>query len=230
MTVQELHTAFKFGLDKLDSLNYPSIEPEEIDLLLNQAQDRYVKQRYGINNNKRQSFEETQKRTDDLKKLVFNVIITPAANASDNKPYGRFVTLPNTVGSEYWFAIEEECDITYFNCHNVSTTVRATVIPRTHDDYRKLIKDPFNKPDIYEIFRLMENGRVELISNVNITIGDYYLRYIKKPLRIDLNTNITCELSEHTHQEIIDEAIKIALEAIEAPRTPTFDKIITTTE
>ena len=52
----------------------------------------------------------------------------------------------------------------------------------------------------------MEDGRVELIHGDNITIIDYRLRYIKEPVRVDINNNITFELSEHTHTEIIDEA------------------------
>ena len=61
-----MHIEFKLGLDKTDSLNYPNFEPEEIDLWLNRAQDRFVKTRY-VHNNKTETFEETQKRTDDLR-------------------------------------------------------------------------------------------------------------------------------------------------------------------
>ena len=61
MTSTEMVTAFKFRLDKTDSLNYPNFNNTEIDLLLNQAQERIVKQRYGTTNTKRESFEETQK-------------------------------------------------------------------------------------------------------------------------------------------------------------------------
>ena len=61
MTIAEAHQEFKFRLDKMDALNYPNFLPEEIDLILNNAQQRFVKQRYGLNNIKRQSFEETEK-------------------------------------------------------------------------------------------------------------------------------------------------------------------------
>ena len=56
MLVTELHRSFRFGLDKMDGFNYPNFLPEEIDLLLNQAQDTFIKQRYGFNNLKRESF------------------------------------------------------------------------------------------------------------------------------------------------------------------------------
>ena len=40
MTAPEMVVAFKFRLDKADSLNYPNFDNTEIDLLLNQAQER----------------------------------------------------------------------------------------------------------------------------------------------------------------------------------------------
>lgn len=228
MTSVEMHIAFKFGMDKLDSLNYPDIEQDEIDLLLNQAQERFIKQRYGINNNKRQSFEETQKRTDDLKELVYTANLTPNAFNSNNKPNGVFVTLPSTPGQEYWFAINEECIIQLTDCHNEIITRRVPVRAIQHDDYNKIITDPFDKPYEYEVIRLMENGQVELITDGS-SVTTYILRYIKKPVKITYNI-VDCELSDHTHQEIVDMAIDIALEGIEARRQQTFNKITNTDE
>lgn len=226
MTASEMHISFKFGLDKLDSNNYPNFEDEEVDLLLNQAQDRYVKQRMGNNNAKRQSFEESEKRTDDLKNVLVNAILTPAANTTENKPNGVFVTLPDT----YWFAMNEDCAISYSDCHGATVSRISKIRAIQHDDYNNIIEDPFNKPWKNEIVRLMENGKVELISESGQTITTYYLRYIKRPNRISITTPTNCELSEHTHQEIVDMAIQIALEGIEAKRQNTFDKIVNTNE
>ena len=39
MTAAELHLEFKFICDKLDTLNYPNFLSEEIDLILNNAQE-----------------------------------------------------------------------------------------------------------------------------------------------------------------------------------------------
>jgi len=228
MTAAEMLTAFKFGLDKFDSLNYPNFEPLEIDLLLNQAQDRFVKQRYGSTNTKRQSFEETQKRTDDLKNVVKSAILTPLANQILNKPNGVFIQLP----TDYWFALNEECDLQYTNCNSTLTTTRPGIKPIQHDDYNKTIKDPFNKPWEEEVVRLESDTYIELITADNQTIQTYYLRYIKKPVRIDSvsSTNVNCELSDHAHQEIVDMTIAIALEGIEARRQQTFNNINNTNE
>lgn len=229
MTAAEMHTAFKFGLDKFDSLNYPNFLPAEIDLLLNQAQDNFIKQRYGITNTKRQSFEETQKRTEDIKNVVVRATIVPAANALDNiNSYARFVTLP----ADHWIIIHELTGISYADCNGATVTDRAYTRAIQHNDYTLLMNNPFEKPDEGTILRLMENGRVELIPASNVTITNYYLTYIKKPRRINnvSNPTVSCELSDHTHQEIVNEAIKIALEGIEARRTQTFNPIVKNTE
>jgi len=235
-----MHQAFRFGMDKLDNLNYPNFLPEEIDLLLNQGQERFVKQRYGITNPKRTSFEETQKRTEDLKELIKHVNLTPSANAIDNiNPYSKFVTLP----TDHWFIIQErvvqECDkcnsnplyteTISINGHTLVNQINgmyAEVRPIQHMEVDKVLKDAFKQPDYDKVLRLMEDGRVELIASSVCTPTVYRLRYLKKPNTISLTTPTNCELSEHTHQEIVDEAIKIALEGIEAKRNNSFSPII----
>jgi hypothetical protein len=226
MTVDQMHIQFKFGLDKLDALNYPNFLPEEIDLLLNQAQERFVKQRYGITNIKRTSFEESQKRTEDLKNLVVTSNITASAYDATNNisQYSRFFVLPNN----HWFVIQESIKITD-SCNNL---VNAEVRPIQHNEYDKVVKDAFKGPDDTKVLRLMDNGKVEIIYNPNTSLGVYKLRYLKKPATINIlsTPKVNCELSEHTHQEIVDESIKIALETIEAKRNQTFTPIIDNTK
>lgn len=227
MTVAEMHLAFKLGYDKIDSLNYPDIRPSEIDSLLNRAQDRFVKQRYGTTNSKRQSFEETQKRTDDIKALVTNAVIIPAATTVDNiDPNAQFVTLP----VDYWFAIQERVDLQCTDCNNQTITEKVLVKAIQHDDFDTLIRSPFDRPNNSKVLRLMAYDKVELIHATGTTIVNYHLRYIKEPVRINLAIPTDCELSEHTHEEIVSEAISIALENVEAIRTKTFDPIIKNTE
>lgn len=223
MTISEAHLAFKFGLDKIDSLNYPNFLPEEIDLLLNQGYKRWVKQVYGLTNVKRQSFEETQKRTEDLKNLVQAVNLTPLAyNTLNIDPNARFVTLP----TDHWFIIQERVEVSYNDCTNVLKTELLEVRPTQHVEFDKVVKDAFKKPDKTKVLRLMENGQVELVSSTGVTINTYRLRYLKQPVTVSLTTGVTFETSEHTHQEIVDTAIVIALENIEAKRNNTFTPII----
>lgn len=236
-----MHNSFRFGMDKLDNLNYPNFLPEEIDLLLNQAQERFIKQRYGITNPKRTSFEETQKRTEDLKELIKHVNLAPTAHTYDNiTPYSRFVTLP----TDHWFIIQERVVQVCDKCNSTPLYTETTTGPRglpvvtsydgmfaevrpvQHMEIDKVLNDAFKAPDYDKILRLMEDGRVELIPSSVCTPTVYRLRYLKKPVKIALNPPVNCELSEHTHQEIVDEAIKIALEGIEAKRNQSFTPIV----
>lgn len=223
MTVTEMHLQFKLGYDKLDSANYPDILPEEIDYLLNKAQDRFVKQRYGKNNIKRESFEEIQKRTDDLKALVKTAILTPLPSNSENiDPNAQFVELP----IDYWFTVQERCNIGHPTCHNNSIIETVEVRVIDHDNFNKIMSNPFEKPNNSKILRMMAYNQTELIHAPRVTIFDYYLRYIKKPVRISITTSTNCELSDHTHEEIVNEAVSIALETLETLRVKTFDPII----
>jgi hypothetical protein len=223
MTISQFHIEFKFRLDKMDALNYPNFLPEEIDLILNNAQDRLIKQRYGFNNAKRQSFEETQKRTEDLKNITENTILTPLAYSVNNiDANARFVNLP----TNHWFTIQERAGITCTNC-GTPITQRVEVIPITHLEASKSLKDPFAKPNNEKVLRLMIAGKVELISNC--TIVDYQLRYLRQPVKMSLSGNITCELSEHIHNELVDTAVSIALEGIEGKRTQSFNPLINNT-
>lgn len=230
MTVAQLHDAFKIRLDKVDSLAYPNIVYQEIDFFLNLAQERIVKQRYGINNSKRAGFETIQKRTDDLRQLIVSANISPQATSVENKPNGLFYQLPNSPGIEYWFAIDEECDITYKDCDGNTETNRVPVKTITHDKYNKLVRDPFNNPYELELFRLMYQDKVEIIGTNSITPTTYYLRYIKKPRTIDYVNGVTSELADHIHNEIVAEAVNIALEDIESRRIQTQQNILNTEE
>lgn len=218
MTITEFHNSFKFGLDKFDSLNYPNFLPAEIDLLLNQAQDMFVKQRYGSNNIKKQSFEETQKRFEDLKNVVVRVNLTPNAYSADNiNSDARFVTLP----TDHWIIVQELTELQFVEC-GVTKTDSVYTIATQHNDYSKLIDNPFGKPNNAKVLRLMDSGKVELIPPTGSTITGYKLTYIKKPVRMSLTSGVTCELSDMVHQEIVNLAVSIALEGIESKRLQTF--------
>jgi len=222
MTLAEMHIEFKLGLDKTDSLNYPNFEPEEIDLWLNNAQGRFVKTRY-VHNTKGETFEETQKRTDDLRTIVTEVTLIPSAIQTPTKPNGILFDLPNgTIGGPdiYWFAINEECEIRYEDCNGSWVDERTGVYATQHDDYDKLIDDPFNKPNKGVVLRLMHGTWAELITDGTYTINQYFLRYIRKPITLDIINFplMSCELADHTHQEIVNGAVSLALENIASPR------------
>lgn len=229
MTVAEMQYEFKVGMDKVDSLSSPNFTPEEIDILLNNAQDQIIAQRAFRNNVRREGLEETQKRVDDLKNLVANYSTTTFTSTVDSKANGVFVNLP----ANYRHAIQEEADVTFNDCAGTSTTGLAEVIPLSHDRYNRIIRDPFNTPSEEIVYRLGfeatgGNERFELITASNVAMSNYKLRYLREPQSIRYGTqyqtpttDVDCELSEHIHREIVALAVKNALEDIESPRYQT---------
>lgn len=274
MTISEMHTYFKVGVDKAESFNYPSFEIEEIDYFLNKAQERFIKQRYGINNLKGQGLEQTQKRTDDIREVVASDNSTSFSTDANSKPYGKYYTLPNIApGNVYWFSIQEEAEIVYVDAASITYTSstgvpqlktyivtantvtydgstysvgdsfvvndsslltfndgsaiastkshRVGVKPLQHDDYNKVAVDPFNKPKSDQARRLMLGDTIELLTGKDFDITTFYIRYVRKPIPVNFNTPTDCELADHTHEEIVDMAVSIALEDIESGRYQT---------
>jgi len=278
-----MHNAIRILVDKMDSLGFVNIEPSEIDFYLNRAMERFIKTRALGPNAGGKGFEETQKRMDDLRNVTKNAILTPDPVSVDNKPNGRFVTLPTDLSDTYWFSINEEANILVESCNSnitsgdISTgvtylvssgsiiynsvtynagelftgvtgdvggspfeiktftgtgTVKATELKRVevkpiqHDDYNKVVNDPFNKPVVSNQFnqlnRLQLGGKMEILLPEGNTFLDYYIiRYIRKPLDISLTSLTDCELADHTHQEIVDMAASSILETIESGRYQT---------
>jgi len=232
MTISEAHRNFKFSMDKDGALNYPNYLPEEVDLLLNQAQERIIKQRYGKNNIKRSSFEEEQKRTEDLREILKTSAVNPqtAGLADNSSSKGVFFEL----AEDHWFTVWEKAYVECSSCNenivlpggDILIGSEVEVRPITHMEYERIKKDPFKGPDNEKILRLMFQNNVELIPSDDCILLKYIYRYVSKPTPVSLVDNQTFVLADHMHQEIIDEAVKIALENIEAKRTGTFTQVI----
>lgn len=133
------------------------------------------------------------------------IISCPTCNTNIALPIGDYGGVPNTI-----------------TVSGIEVEVRSI----THLELEKAKKDPFKGADKTKILKLMYKDRIELINPTGCITLYYIMRYIRKPVIVSLNGNITCELSEHTHDEILDLAIQLALEGIEAKRTQTFTPIV----
>jgi len=215
MTATELKTEFLIGYDKVSSFAAPGYTDSEISTFLSQAQERFVKQRYTPKGNKYQDgFEETEKRRKDLEGVIMLGTGTLSADQSN-------LLSTNSVAydlpTDHWLTIIE-----WVATDNVcSPTVK--VVSKTHDEYFAIIDDPFKKPSSDKAFRLdlaRSNGnkRYEIITDGSYNINNYFLRYIKELVDIDITNNISSELHNMTHREIVNIAVTIALENTQEPR------------
>jgi len=222
-----MHTNVKLEYDKSNALELPAFEDEEIDFWLNSAIRAFVKTRYSGINFKKESFEESQKRIDDLRTLVVHSTEISYLSGMNDYPNGYLFALP----SGYWFALQEEATIA-----PDSTGVRARVgvTECTIDEYRQQIDDPYSEHILHyntaKPLRLFNNAAVELISDGTYTITYYHLTYLKKPTEVSLSGSVDCDLPEHTHDEIVKMAVNSMLENVEQPRYQSHTNEVITME
>tara|TARA_R100001510_G_C7615996_1_gene178143 strand:+ start:299 stop:1030 length:732 start_codon:yes stop_codon:yes gene_type:complete len=230
MTVEEMHYEFKLKLNKVDSLDYQNFFVPEIDWYLNEAMKMFIKQRYGVANPKRQGFEVTQKRIDDLRNLVVAGASQLAALSpvTDLEPFYT-ANLPN----DYMFLVRVNADATKEGCE--SKIIGGIQVQR--DDLDSVLGDPFYSPSFEwgETPVVFTEDGISAYSDGSFTITNILVDYIRHPERIawgdgvdpansynypDGTTaaaNQSCELAEHTHNEIVDLAVLIASGDLDNP-------------
>lgn len=217
-----MHQNVKLQLDKTSALELPAFEPEEIDYWLNEAIRKFVKTRYSGINPKKEGFEQTQKRIDDLRTLIKHYSDSTAAGSSDyDNGYDFQIPASGTgIGDEdYWLTIGEACNIIVDTTESTVGVTECTI-----DEYIKRVNDPLSEHILHygsaKPLRIFNGNSVELISDGNYTVDDYHLTYIKKPATVDnVPAGTTdCDLPEHTHDEIVKLAASMMLENVEQPR------------
>lgn len=87
-----------------------------------------------------------------------------------------------------------------------------------HDDLYKILDDPFNTIKESNVLYTMQENFVDLYSTDRLLPTDIVIKYLRRPLEMSLARGRGCEMAEHTHNEIVEMAIKSILEVIESPR------------
>tara|TARA_R110001583_G_scaffold26456_1_gene95156 strand:+ start:1142 stop:2305 length:1164 start_codon:yes stop_codon:yes gene_type:complete len=89
------------------------------------------------------------------------------------------------------------------------------------DDIAKLLDDPFNTTKYTAPLTTIRGRYIDVYTNAIFIIDKLKITYIRKPRDISLPLGISCELPEHTHQEIVDMTVSSILEGISDPRYKT---------
>lgn len=86
------------------------------------------------------------------------------------------------------------------------------------DDIYVILEDPFNTTKYTSPLYTVAENYIDIHTD-KVFIVDYVrLKYIRIPKRMSLSLGVGCELPLHTHQEIVEMAIKSILEGIESQR------------
>lgn len=183
MTIQEMHTLCDLLLDKA---NAPWFNPVEKDVFLNLAQMEFVKTRYS-------EFEKNEKRREDLTSLVRRQVFTNT----------KEINLSNITDFLFILSVSGKVN----NCGTLSI---EEISPVQHDDFVRGQKDPFNKSSLKNVLYVhINNGTSNLIEiQLDDVLEEVTLVYLKSPVKVSLSGNINCEISEHTHEEIVNLAVR----------------------
>lgn len=233
MNISEMHTAFRLELDKVNSLQYPDFTIIEIDYWLNRAIREFVKTRYSGINPKRDSFEQTQKRIEDLRTLVREVTV-PCTIIGATKANGYVLTsgFSNVVftSDPYWLSLGEEVELMLPG----SIRLISGVTEVTADEYKAEMDNPYSTYILHynkaKPLRLFYNNTIEFITDGTYSVLNAIIRYIKKPQTVSYNTSTNCDLPEITHDEIVSLSVRLALENIEQPRYQTYSQEVSVME
>lgn len=215
MTEAQMIVLFKQKYNS-SSFTNDSLGDDEIYLFLNDAYDRFVKQRFTGNNARKVAFEGDQKRIDDLRALLVTSPPTAAAISATN------VEIPNSVNydlpANYMYHVSTYVEDTRTDIENTDKYVGCEVIPNelvsiysTSGHNNPVIRRPlvvFRKLDVFTI-----------IHEPSTTLGNTVMTYLKQ--FTEISSGVDCELTPHTHREIVSMAVGLALEVTESKRFQT---------
>lgn len=218
------------------ALRGTALDEYEKSVLLTQAQNDLMVNYYNGRNAAGESFESTE----EMRRYFDNLIKQKKYLSADQidgsgvSDKSVFYKLPKDVA----FIVMEQVKFAdkSLGCYNGSV---AGVYPITHDEYNKIRRNPFRGPTKYKVLRL-DSGKdpsgmfegsewkpgektVELISDY--TLGEYLIRYLKRPnpiILVDLpddlsiegerNKSKECELNPILHGTIVEMAVQKALQ------------------
>jgi hypothetical protein len=218
MNIGEAHIEFLVGIDKQSSGQITELPAEVIDLHLSNAQESFIKTRYGGNNIYKTGNEYGQKRTEDLRKIIVTSEIASTKVVDDYGTHSYIVVLPDN----YMIYDKAMAVVKKANCLPYLSKVNLI----QQDDYTEIVNDPFNKPYDLEPILYFEGDNIILESDGTFEIPKVKLTYFKYPQNVNVGTYggdvVEFSLAQHTHREIIQTAIAMAIEIIQSDRVKTI--------
>lgn len=218
MTKREM----QIEVEKRIQLNDPKMIAETklnsnmIFSLINEAIDLFWKTRYSGLNTKQQGFEQTQKRTDDLRQLVksktFDEIQSQNNIYTVTLPEDYSILLGDTVGilpigkNDCW---QKDQNGKYIEKHSDSIEASIETLDRqlSNSFSEHKLKYCFARP-----LRIQYDNHIDLYTDGTYKVSTYKLMYLSRPLGIKTSDDLTQiydEFPEHTHMEIVKLAVRL---------------------
>ena len=218
MNIKEMHYDFKMKLNKIDSQQYKNLRVPEIDWVLNEAAELFVKMVAEPRNRTYLGFEKSQRNIDDIRTLVTKNSIVPIPNT-------KVFPLPN----RYMYYLRGTCNMEKGECTKV-----GRIKIKQHDD--EFENSPFDNSSFEwgEVNFLFTNGGLEIQEDIDFVVQFAEISYIRQQLYMHnaedfpggtyitlsgetLSGTQDCELPEQTHREIIDIAVLLITGQLQMP-------------
>jgi len=202
-----MHYAIDQGLQKVGSFVYDNFLEEELDHVLNLIQDRFIKRSVFSKG----GFSLTQRHLDDIRNVL---VVNHQENFdSDASVDAQLTTLPE----DYLFMVNIRAEV---SSQGADQWVPVRIVEL--DELYKVQENPFARGNAISPVASITADQVRILQNSErFILKGSRLDYIRQPEKISLPLNQSCELAEHTHQEIVDQAVQYILELIESPRFQT---------
>lgn len=223
----ELQEAFELEITTLDK---PIAKPTTSDMTywFNAAIDKFIKSRAFGNNFRREAFEQTQKRIDDLRTLVksskLNVSNVTASIYSVNLPSDYM----HTVGESAYIVSDDNC---WPKTSDGSPVVKRTdVLESSVETVDRQLNNTFSEHQLRHNsarpLRVYSDNKIILYTDGKYRMDSYELSYIKLPEKVILGGENAfqeyTDLPKSTHLELVKLAAQMYIENQSNPRYQTY--------
>ena len=223
MDIRGMHYDVKYKLNKIDSQQYRNLKVPEIDWVLNEAYEVYIKSIAEPRQKNNLGFETIQRSIDDIRPLVKDAVEITTVTTSG------VTTAPLPL--DYMFYLSSDVIMTKPKCGN---RIGKSLL-KQHDDYllgNHLYKSSYEWGTVN--IRFHSEG-IRIFTDTTFTVPKLILDYIRKPAYIHnaqdflptgsyklpdgtvLTGTKDCELPPHTHREIVDIAVLILTGNLQIP-------------
>jgi len=216
MTTKEMHYDFKQKFNKIDSQKNKGLLVPEIDWLLNEAIELFIKRVAQPKVNNGLGFETTQRIVEDIKTLVVG---------------GTWITVTNNIialPTNYLYFVRGRLKLSKGVCKNKE----AVLYLREHNDLFEESQFYNSSFEWREINGVYETEGIQCYTDNTFTINEAKLSYIRKPAYVHnaqdfgilgyahpsgvtLTGTVNCDLPEHTHREVVDIAVMLAASEVQ---------------
>jgi hypothetical protein len=100
----------------------------------------------------------------------------------------------------------------------ISSEYRPTRLVR-HSELDIVPLDPFNKTSERKPVIYFESNQIRIMKPSGVTLEEFRITYIRNPIEVSYDNNLTIDLNSHTHREIVQQAVSDTLRLFESKRS-----------